>query len=167
LTSCHSPGSPGPDFDFLCRQPIQFRFEEYVTFSPWLPLPVETQDGFDGHVVRNLAASEDESTVGVHLASAHTRLSYFFPLLFGKIIQFSDGNNTAKTYHYEPVRLSSASETGRNLRHALDVVITGEVCAPFCLDGASDAHACHRHPVDLKRPGARIALSDGFDYQMV
>ncbi|KIJ60890.1 hypothetical protein HYDPIDRAFT_28829 [Hydnomerulius pinastri MD-312] len=111
-STCPSPtGSPGAevDQDFLCRQPIQFRLEENLSFTPWLPLPIEPQDAFDGHVLRNLCASEEESMKG---------------------IQFSDGN-TAKTYHYEPFRLSGASESGRDPRHALDVVITGETPRRF------------------------------------
>ncbi|KAG8215337.1 hypothetical protein J3R82DRAFT_8931 [Butyriboletus roseoflavus] len=144
LTSCSLAGSPGPDVrqDFLCRQPIQFRLEEYLTFSPWLPLPVETQDGFDGHVFRNLSASEEESTR----------------------IQFC-AVNTAESYHYEPFRLSGAPESGRNPRHALDVVITGEVRFSR-LDKPSDPHAADRHPVDSRRPGAPIASLDGFGYPM-
>ncbi|KAF8125639.1 hypothetical protein EV363DRAFT_1175715 [Boletus edulis] len=125
LTSCHSADSPGPD-DFLCRQPIQFRLDEFVTFSPWLPLPIEPQEGFDGHVVRSLSVSEEES----------------------RKIQFSDGK-TAKTYHYEPVRLSDASESGRNLRHALDVVITGETPGEF--EGAWGSYSFI----------GRVRLSDG------
>ncbi|KAH0834090.1 hypothetical protein J3R83DRAFT_11375 [Lanmaoa asiatica] len=124
LTSCPSAGTPDPDVrqDFLCRQPIQFRLEEYVTFSPWLPLPVETHDGFDGHVLRGLSASQEESTVGPRFSFVHTIVIFF---TFRKRIQFSDGN-AAESYHYEPFRLSGASESGRNHRHALDVVITGE-----------------------------------------
>ena len=87
LTSCPSVGTPNPEDhqDFVCRQPIQVRLDEYVTFSPWLPMPIETQDGFGGHVVRNLSASEEESTVGTFL-SVYTRLSYF--LLFGREFSF-------------------------------------------------------------------------------
>ncbi|KAF9221741.1 hypothetical protein BS17DRAFT_784598 [Gyrodon lividus] len=112
-TSCPPVGSSGLDVsqDFLCRQPIQFRLEEFLSFAPWLPLPVETQDGFNGHVLRNLCASEGQSA---------------------NIIQFSDGNTaSAKTHHYEPFHLSGASESGRDPRHALDVVITGETPRRF------------------------------------
>ncbi|KIK98444.1 hypothetical protein PAXRUDRAFT_684849 [Paxillus rubicundulus Ve08.2h10] len=110
-TSCPPIGCPGLDVsqDFLCRQPIQFRLEEYLSFTPWLPLPVETQDNFDGHVLRNLCANEEEST---------------------SIIQFSDGN-PARNYPYEPFRLNGASESGRDPQHALDVVITGETPRRF------------------------------------
>lgn len=63
-----TPDGPEVHQDFVCRQPIQFRLEEYVTFSPWVPLPIETQGGFDGYVVRNLTASEEESTVGIRFS---------------------------------------------------------------------------------------------------
>ncbi|KAF9238645.1 hypothetical protein BU15DRAFT_47522 [Melanogaster broomeanus] len=128
-TSCSPVASSGLEVsqDFLCRQPIQFRLEEHLSFTPWLPLPIETQDGFDGHVVRNLCASEDESS---------------------KRTQFSDGN-TAKTYRYEPFRLSGASESGRDPRHALDVVITGET--PNRFEAAWGAYSFV----------GRIRLSDG------
>ncbi|KAH7882781.1 hypothetical protein F5I97DRAFT_318922 [Phlebopus sp. FC_14] len=109
--SCPAAAEPCSETsqDFLCRQPIQFRLEEYLAFTPSLPLPVETQVGFDGNVLRNLCASEEESS---------------------RRIQFSDGN-TAKTYCYEPFRLSGASEGVRYPLNAIDVVIVGETPRRF------------------------------------
>ena len=124
-------GPPGSE-DFVNRQPIQVRLEEYVTFTPWQPLPIETHDGFNGYIVRKLSATEEESTVGIPFSSPTLTIVIFSA--FWKRIQFSDGN-TEKNFHYEPFRLSGAIQSGRDPRHALDVVIAGEVC-PFCLDEA-------------------------------
>lgn len=132
LTSCPSPSDPGSCVrqDFACRQPIQFGLQEHVTFSPWQPLPVETVDGFDGPVVRNISVSEEESTVRRRrLFVRGARLSYLLLHLVKRTL-FSDGN-TETLFRYEPFCLGDASESGRNPRCALDVVITGEVC-PFC-----------------------------------
>ncbi|KAG6336308.1 hypothetical protein ID866_2784, partial [Astraeus odoratus] len=93
--------------EFLCRQPIQFRLEEHISFTPWLPLPIESHYGVDVHILRDLHVSDGQSS-------------------------FSNGQ-TEKAYHYEPFRLSGASKCGRNARHALDVVITDSVSVPACL----------------------------------
>lgn len=97
---------------------------------------------------------------------ARTIDTYFSAFRKKTHFSFSDGD-TAKTYHYEPVRrLSGVSESGRNLRHTLDVVIAGEVCPFFVLMRHLTLTVRHRHLIDLRRPGARIALSDEFDYLM-
>lgn len=108
--AAHPFGIEG-DRGFLCRRPIQFQLEEHLTFTPWLPLPIDPPEGFDRDVPRNFSVGvgdgELESTV-----------------------ESSDGSS-GKAYHYEPFQLSGVSKSGRNVRHALDVVITGETPRRF------------------------------------
>ncbi|KAL4077748.1 hypothetical protein J3A83DRAFT_4087354 [Scleroderma citrinum] len=96
------------DQEFLCRRPIQFRLEEYLSFTPWLPLPIEAHEGFDGYVPRNFRSDKLN-----------------FPSLQTTTVDISHGD-TEKAHYYEPFHLSGVSESGRNTQHALDVVITGE-----------------------------------------
>lgn len=159
MTSCPSAGPPDPDVrqDFLCRQPIQFRLEEYLTFSPWLPLPVEIPDGFDGHVVRNLSASEEESTVGI-VSCLWTRLSYF--LRSGREFNFLTATLRNPT-------ITSRSALAARPRAAETLVmpwmsLSQARYASFVLISHVILTLPGRHPVDLRRPGAPIASSDGF-----
>lgn len=96
--------------DFLCRRPIQFQLEEYLSFAPLLPLPIDSHPSTESHILQNLSGKDDEQP-------SHA-------------VQFFDGN-TGKFYHYEPLRLSGVSKTGRDARHALDVVIIGETPRRF------------------------------------
>jgi len=45
------------DREFLCRRPIQFQLEEHLTFTPWLPLPIDPPEGFDRDVPRNFSVT--------------------------------------------------------------------------------------------------------------
>ncbi|KAI6143482.1 hypothetical protein BKA82DRAFT_4186458 [Pisolithus tinctorius] len=96
--------------DFLCRKPIQFRLEEFLSFAPWLPLPIDSSPSTDNHGLQNPSDRNDEPP--------------------SRSVQFIDGN-TGKCYDYEPLRLSGVPKSGRNARHALDVVIIGETPRRF------------------------------------
>lgn len=108
--AAHPFGTEGND-DFLCRQPIQFQLEEYLSFAPWLPLPIDSHPSTERHRLQNPSIGKDGEQ------ASHA-------------VQFVDGN-TGKFYHYEPLRLSGVSKSGRNARHALDVVIIGETPRRF------------------------------------
>lgn len=51
--AAHPVGLEG-DGKFLCRRPIQFQLDEYLTFTPWLPLPI---DPSGEHAQRNFDVS--------------------------------------------------------------------------------------------------------------
>ncbi|KAI6022925.1 hypothetical protein BKA83DRAFT_4270869 [Pisolithus microcarpus] len=107
--AAHPFGIEGND-DFLCRQPIQFQLEEYLSFAPLLPVPIDSHPSTERHTLQNPSGKDGEQP-------SHS-------------VQFVDGN-TGIFYHYEPLRLSGVSKTGRNARHALDVVIIGETPRRF------------------------------------
>ncbi|KAI6118171.1 hypothetical protein F5141DRAFT_1212064 [Pisolithus sp. B1] len=91
---------------------VQLRtlLKKYLSFAPLLPLPIDSHPSTESHILQNLSGKDDEQP-------SHA-------------VQFFDGN-TGKFYHYEPLRLSGVSKTGRDARHALDVVIIGETPRRF------------------------------------
>ncbi|KAI6037969.1 hypothetical protein EDC04DRAFT_2570531 [Pisolithus marmoratus] len=149
--AAHPFGTEGNE-DFLCRQPIQFRLEEYLSFAPWLPLPIDCRPSMDSHVLQNLSDRYDEKP--------------------SRSVQFFDGD-TGRCYHYEPLCLSGVSKTGRNTRHALDVVIIGETPRRFQVAWGAYKYigrvrlsdgliSLMRRPLDAAEDGSGIWVFEGY-----